>query len=146
MTALRQYLEGMDLIISTYDDRDRSKCLEDYVKNASQYNLAVYSGAVSENHPLRKALLNCGVEQLHRFDALNRFLVEQTIVGVSGSHGKTTTSWMLVSILKQFYGNCSWIIGEAQIGENILGYHSPEANHVIVEVDESDGMFYRMRS
>ena len=90
-------------------------------QNINKATIVVVSSAIKKNNP---ELIEAKKKQLpvyKRGEMLAHIVSLTKNIVVVGSHGKTTTSWMLVSILKQFYGNCSWIIVEAQIGENILG-------------------------
>jgi UDP-N-acetylmuramate--alanine ligase len=62
------------------------------------------------------------------------------VVGVAGTHGKTTTSSMLVHIWAAAGHDPSWLLGADVLGIGTNG-HYREGADLIVEVDESYGTF-----
>lgn len=63
--------------------------------------LAVYSMAVYESCPLLQKCQSLGVTTLSLPQALSRFLESRNQICVAGTHGKSTTSGMLWSILRR---------------------------------------------
>ena len=63
---------------------------------------------------------------------------DRRLVAVVGSHGKTTTSAMLITALQRAGFECGWVLGGLFHGNSL-----PPARHagewVVAEVDESDG-------
>ncbi len=101
--------------------------------------LLVYSSAVPENDPERMEAKRLGIRQLRRGDYLNLLALHFPVrVAVSGSHGKTSTSAMLVHILK----NCGLKPGY-MIGGKVNGWERSAAagdgTIFVSETDESDG-------
>ena len=64
----------------------------------------------------------------------------QRVVAISGSHGKTTTSGMLVWALKQVGFSFSHMVG-GRFAKDVLplGSASDKSSWLILELDESDG-------
>ena len=101
--------------------------------------LLVYSSAVPENDPERLEAKRLGIRQLRRGDYLNLLALHFPVrVAVSGSHGKTSTSAMLVHILK----TCGLKPGY-MVGGKVNGWERSAAagdgTIFVSETDESDG-------
>jgi len=80
---------------------------------------------------------------LHRADALAWLTSERTTVSVAGTHGKTTTSAMLATILDTVGVKPGWVVGAPIPGlrrSSAWGGDGP----LVVEADESDGTFLRL--
>ncbi len=79
----------------------------------------------------------------HRSEMLAEILHYKQSICVSGTHGKTTTSSLITSVLMGAGLDPSFIIGgilNAQKSNARLG----KGNYVVVEADESDGSFLRL--
>ncbi len=61
--------------------------------------MVVYTNAVNEENPEMKAARALGIECVERADMLNRISKDKYAIGVSGTHGKTTTTSMLSRIM-----------------------------------------------
>ena len=100
--------------------------------------LVVYSSAVAADNPelLRAEKLN--IPCLRRGDFLAKLssLYPRT-VAISGSHGKTTVTAMLVWILRQSQIPCTYLIGGKV--NDFPEAASADSDIFITEVDESDG-------
>ncbi len=99
----------------------------------------VVSNAVPENHPEVVAARRKGIFVEKRIETLARVLKSRPSVGVSGTHGKTTTTAMIAFILEA--------AGEdpmALVGARVPGWRGgfrPGKGPVVAEVDESDRLF-----
>ncbi|MCI2424500.1 UDP-N-acetylmuramate--L-alanine ligase [Candidatus Acetothermia bacterium] len=81
---------------------------------------------------------------LPRMHALSNLLEGQRSIGVAGTHGKTTTTAMIATILSRTGLDPTYLIGAdcPHLGGNAcLG----RSKLVITEVDESDGLFLGLR-
>src|SRR3954469_6236381 len=89
----------------------------------------VYSSAIAPENPERTT----GAPQLHRADLLGEVTALKPTIAVSGTHGKTTTTSMLVHAL----GAKSYLVGGVvrSTGAN-AGWGDDE--WLVVEADESD--------
>lgn len=100
--------------------------------------LVVYSSAVAPSHPARQIAAARGCAQVPRGEMLAEVTRDRRLVAVVGSHGKTTTTAMLIAILQRAGFECGWVLGGLFQGESL-----PPARHadewVVAEVDESDG-------
>jgi len=115
-------------------------------ENIKGASLIIYSSAIRGDNPEIVAAKKAGIPIIKRAQALARLMAEKTVITITGSHGKTTTT-SLVSYLLLEAGLCpSVAIGGIlkNIGSNAcLG----DGKFFVAEADESDGSFlyYRPR-
>jgi UDP-N-acetylmuramate--alanine ligase len=93
----------------------------------------VYSTAIPPENPERAA----AASELHRADLLAELTRLRPTIAVSGTHGKTTTSSMLVHALRGAGADPSYLVGgEVRSTGSNAGWGAGE--WLIVEADESD--------
>lgn len=100
----------------------------------------VYSSAVKDDNPEMAEARRRGLKIYKRAQAL-AFLMSTCIsVGVAGSHGKTTTSAMIATMLDEAGCDPTIIIGGMLNG---LGVNAKagDGKYLVAEADESDGTF-----
>ncbi|HKG40434.1 MAG TPA: UDP-N-acetylmuramate--L-alanine ligase [Conexibacter sp.] len=97
----------------------------------------VYSTAVPEENPERAVARERGQAELHRADLLAEITALRRCIAVSGTHGKTTTSSMVVHALRGCGMDPGYLVGGdvRSTGSN-AGWGAGE--WVVVEADESD--------
>lgn len=100
--------------------------------------LVVYSDAVvegAEGYGERLRARELGIRERSYFQALGAVTVEKKAIGVSGTHGKTTTTAMLAAILKMAGESPTAIVGSVvkDFGSNYL--HG-DSDTLVVEADE----------
>lgn len=100
--------------------------------------LVVFSPAVAATHPLRQLATARGLPQVRRGEMLAEVTRDRRLVAVVGSHGKTTTTAMLITALVRARFECGWVLG-GLFGGDALPPARDAGEWVIVEVDESDG-------
>jgi UDP-N-acetylmuramate--alanine ligase len=100
----------------------------------------VVSTATPLDHPQVVAAHDRRVPVLHRSGALAAICAQRTTVGVAGTHGKTTTSALLATVLHATGLAPGWIVGAGIPG---LGHSATwgGSGPLVVEADESDGTF-----
>lgn len=100
-------------------------------------DMLIYSSAIPESHPERLA---AGEKQEKRGAFLARLMSKYAGVGISGTHGKTTTSWFLSHLLIQSGEDpCVFIGGMVPALER--GNYRLGKGRFIAELDESDESF-----
>ncbi|MCR4281155.1 MAG: Mur ligase domain-containing protein [Candidatus Kaiserbacteria bacterium] len=84
--------------------------------------LLIYSDAVWPDNPERMRAKEMGIPELSYFEALGIVSKNMRTLAVTGTHGKTTTTGMLASILKHAGKNPSAIVGSivSDFGSNYL--------------------------
>jgi UDP-N-acetylmuramate--alanine ligase len=93
----------------------------------------VYSSAIPPENPERAA----AATELHRADLLGELTRLRPTIAVSGTHGKTTTSSMLVHALRGAGADPGYLIGgEVRSTGSNAGWGTGE--WLVVEADESD--------
>ncbi len=100
----------------------------------------VVSTATPTDDPDVVAAEGRGVPVVHRAAALGGLCAERTTLAVAGTHGKTTTSALLTTILTGSGRDPGWVVGASipQLGCSAAwGGDGP----LVVEADESDGTF-----
>ncbi|MEZ6044735.1 MAG: Mur ligase domain-containing protein [Planctomycetaceae bacterium] len=84
--------------------------------------LLVYSPAISDRNPERVSAQELGIAQLSYTELLGKLLEHETGFCISGTHGKSTTTAMLGSILKDSRQNPSLFVGAELCGRNRSGW------------------------
>jgi UDP-N-acetylmuramate--alanine ligase len=100
----------------------------------------VHTSAVDANHPVLEAAAAAGIPVIRRAEALWLLVQGGVVVGVGGTHGKTTTTAMITEALAAAGRNPTGIVGgrvEAWGGNARVG--SDEL--FVVEADEYDKSF-----
>ncbi len=97
----------------------------------------VYSSAVGEGNPERRAARERGLSERPRAELLAELTSLRRTIAVAGTHGKTTTASMLVYALRGAGLDPGWLIG-APIGDGLANASWSESEWLIVEADESD--------
>src|SRR4051794_667763 len=97
----------------------------------------VVSSAVPEDNPERVAARERGLRELHRSELLSEMTALKPTIAVSGTHGKTTTSSMIVHALRACGLDPSYLVGgEVRSTGANAGWGTGE--WLVVEADESD--------
>ena len=81
-----------------------------------------------------------GLRVLHRAAALASVMLGHQGIAVAGTHGKTTTTSMITTVLLHSGAEPSYVIGGI-LAETGLGAAEGAGPAVVVEADESDGSF-----
>lgn len=97
-----------------------------------------YSTAVPADNVEIAAAREAGVEVMHRSGMLAAICARTRAIGIAGTHGKTTTSAMLLAVMNAAKINPSYVIG-AEVLDTGTGAQWRESSYMIVEADESDG-------
>ncbi len=156
MSAIARYLVGLGHEVSGSDQRD-SKLLHQlaaegittFVGHAAQQipagcDAVAISTAVRETNPEVVEARRRGIPVLSRADML-RLLVATSprAIAVSGTHGKTTTTGMVSTVLRTAGWHPSFIAGGVvqDLGTNAA---RDTGEWMVVEADESDGTFLRL--
>lgn len=87
-------------------------------------DLVIFSPAISPDNPERSTADQLGIPQLSYVEFLGELVRHETAICIAGTHGKTTTSAMVASILRESGTDCSAIIGGELIQYQRSGWGS----------------------
>ena len=106
-------------------------------ENIKDQDLVIYSAAVKKSNVELKEAKRKGIKTLSRREALPLILRGKKVYAVAGAHGKSTTSAILASILK----DANAIIGaeSKEFKSNVR--FNPNSDILVFEADESDASF-----
>lgn len=144
---------GSDRSDSSYMERLRAAGLDPIVghdaTNLPQGAEVVVSTAIGDDNPELALARERAVEPIHRGALLAQLCAEKRLIAVAGTHGKTTTTAMLVWALRGLGADPAFFVGGEVPG---LGTGAEAANAgwgtgewVIAEADESDGSFLDLK-
>jgi UDP-N-acetylmuramate--alanine ligase len=100
-------------------------------------DLVIYSAVIKENNPEIIEAKKRGIKTLSRREALQMVVNDKKVYAVCGAHGKSTTSAILASILKE----ANALIGAESKEFNSNARINKNSNLLVFEADESDGSF-----
>jgi UDP-N-acetylmuramate--alanine ligase len=100
----------------------------------------VVSTAIRADNPELLAARERGIRVLHRAAALASVMLGRQAIAVAGTHGKTTTTSMVTTVLRACGAEPSYVIGGV-LAETGLGAEDGSGQAFVAEADESDGSF-----
>ncbi|ADQ15028.1 UDP-N-acetylmuramate--L-alanine ligase [Halanaerobium hydrogeniformans] len=137
-------VSGSDLNNSKYLDLLRKKDIDIYLghkkENIVGADLIVKTSAIPENNPEINAAQNNRIKIIERAEMLAYLMRNKKTIAIAGTHGKTTTTAMLASIMTAADKDPAIMVGGYL--EDIKGNISDgKGEYFITEADESDGSF-----
>ncbi len=137
---------GSDMKPSSRTDRLENAGIRVYYEHRPEWvhgqDLVVYNTDVSPNNPERREAERQGLRLVHRSEVLAEALLPYQAITVSGTHGKTTTTTMIGTILQHQGLDPTVLVGGEvpQFNGNLL---VGQGTYAVAEADESDGTFLR---
>ncbi|HXS33212.1 MAG TPA: Mur ligase domain-containing protein [Solirubrobacterales bacterium] len=141
---------GSDRAASSYMERLRAAGLDPSVghdaANLPEGVEVVVSTAIGDDNPELALARERGIEPIHRGALLAELCAEKRLIAVAGTHGKTTTTAMLVWALRAIGADPAFFVGGEVPG---LGPEAVNAGWgggewVVAEADESDASFLEL--
>jgi UDP-N-acetylmuramate: L-alanyl-gamma-D-glutamyl-meso-diaminopimelate ligase len=128
------YLETLDIPLMKLSD-----ITADYLK---QYDLVIVGNSVPRNSEYAKFIEESGVPFTSFPSFLGEFLLkEKEVVGICGTHGKTTTSFFLTQMLENLGVDTGYFIG------GIINGRAPSKfgkdKYFVIEADEYDSAYFQ---
>jgi UDP-N-acetylmuramate--alanine ligase len=157
MSGIAEVLHNMGFIVSGSDisesetvKRLKSMGITVYLghnkDNLGDAETLVYSSAVSrENDEVREAL-HRKIPVIPRAEMLAELMRVKFSIAVAGTHGKTTTTSMIATILTQAQKDPTFVVGgRLKIGNGMAkGAKLGKSRYLVAEADESDGSFLKL--
>ena len=100
----------------------------------------VVSSAIRADNPELAEATRRGMRVVHRAAALASVMAGRRVIAVAGTHGKTTTTSMLTTVLRECGADPGYVIGGI-LTETGLGADDGSGLDFVAEADESDGSF-----
>lgn len=105
----------------------------------------IYTSAIpltDPNHPELEFCQQSGIKCGKRDEFLGQLITDKDLklLAVAGTHGKSTTTAMLIWLAKELGIKASWVVG-AKLGFDEPGHFEPDGQYFIYEADEFDRNF-----
>jgi len=113
-------------------------------ENLGDAQTVVAGSAIRQDNPELLAARAAGVPVLHRSEGLAATMGTDRVVGVAGTHGKSTTTSMVTVLLQQAGLDPSFAIG-ANVPALGVNAASGSSDIFVAEADESDASFLNYR-
>ncbi len=130
--------------ITIFKDQS-SENIEFLCKKEHYSPIIIVSSAIQNNNEELKAAHNKKLHIQHRSDLLASLINNQKSIVVAGSHGKTTTSTLITTLLALCDEDPTAVIGGVVPLYKTNG-HSGKGDLLIAEADESDGTLIKFKS
>ena len=160
MSALARWFRHNGKVVSGYDRtatpvtdalqsegiavhfEDNAALITPGVRQSKEGVLVVYTPAIPANHREKSWLAQQGYEMMKRAEVLGLITQNMKSIAVAGTHGKTTTSSMIVHLLKTAGIDCAGFLGgiAANYNTNMI-LNEGEESVAVVEADEFDRSF-----
>jgi UDP-N-acetylmuramate--alanine ligase len=140
-------VSGSDAADSAITQRLRSLGLRVHTGHAAEHlgdaQAVVVSSAVRADNPEVLAARERGLPVVPRAVMLAELMRLKTGIAIAGTHGKTTTTSLVTSVLAEAGADPTFVIGGKL---NSAGVHSRlgSGEHIVVEADESDASFLNL--
>lgn len=102
-------------------------------------DLVVYSSAIAKQHPAYVAAIARALPLVRRGELLAEVVRGKKLVAICGSHGKTTTTAMLATILRKVDFPGGYVLGGLFNDASVSPARFGEGEWIVAEIDESDG-------
>lgn len=107
-------------------------------ENVKTADVIIASSAIKNDNPEIVAAQRLGIPIFHRSQALAYLMSKKISIGVSGTHGKTTTSGMTAFVLNKLAEDVSFAVGGI-VPELKTNAQYGSGDYFVSELDESDG-------
>jgi UDP-N-acetylmuramate--alanine ligase len=102
-------------------------------------NVVLWSPAIAPDNPELLAARDRGATMLNRAQVLSELAKIQPVIGLTGTHGKTTATSMMVHVMYAAGRDESRLLGASVTGVGANGHWG--SGSLVLEVDESYGTF-----
>ena len=150
MSGLARLLVGAGAVVSGSDLTDAG-VLEELralgvtveighaASNVSHADVVLWSPAVAHDNVELVAARGAGATLVSRAEVLAELARVRRVIGLTGTHGKTTATSMMVHVMAAAGGDAGRLLGADVLGVGANGHWG--SGDVLVEVDESYGSF-----
>jgi UDP-N-acetylmuramate--alanine ligase len=117
----------------------------EYTHREKPIDWYVFSSAIEKedpNHPELQFVNENNIKNSKRDMLLNHIIKDKQLrlIGIAGTHGKTTTTAMMIYLMKALNQPISYSVG-AKISFGDMGQYDPKSDYFVLECDEFDRNF-----
>ena len=155
MSGIAEVLANLDFIVTGSDihenkvvERLRAASIEVFIgheaENITNANVVVVSSAIDAANPEINAAIQAGIPVIPRAEMLGELMRFQKGIAIAGTHGKTTTTSLVATILMAGDLDPTFVVGGLVNSANAnakLG----SGEYLVAEADESDASFLNLQ-
>lgn len=112
-------------------------------ENVQSADVLVVSTAIAKDNPELVAARERGIPIVPRAVMLAELMRLRRGIGIAGTHGKTTTTSLVASVLAQSGMDPTFVIG-GKLNSAGVNARLGQGEYIVVEADESDGSFLNL--
>jgi UDP-N-acetylmuramate--alanine ligase len=147
MQTLGFIVSGSDLAISDTIKSLKKLGIKVYSEhskaNIKKVDTIVFSNAISRNNPELIEAKKNKIPMISRAEMLSELMRFKRGIAVAGTHGKTTTTSLIASILTEAKIDPTYVIG-GRLNSMLKNAKLGKSDVIIVEADESDASFLHL--
>jgi UDP-N-acetylmuramate--alanine ligase len=140
-------VSGSDLSETEIFEELRARHVTTFVghdaSNVVGADVVLWSPAVALDNVELTAARGAGAELLARAQVFRELATIKRVIGLTGTHGKTTATSMMVQVSLAAGRDDGWLVGAPVLGVGANGHWGDD--DLVVEVDESYGTFSELR-
>lgn len=155
MSGIAEVLANLDFVVSGSDIQENkvverlrfagiSVFIGHHERNIKDANVVVVSTAIDKANPEINAAIEAGVPVIPRAEMLGELMRFQKGIAIAGTHGKTTTTSLVATILMAGNLDPTFVVGGLVNSANAnakLG----SGEYLVAEADESDASFLNLQ-
>ncbi len=140
-------ISGSDISDSQVVERLRRSGIKIYIghkkENVNGVETLVYSSAITRDNVEVKTATEMKIPVIPRAEMLAELMRVKFAIAVAGTHGKTSTTSMIASILNEAKKDPTYVVG-GKLKTEESGAKLGKSEFLVAEADESDGSFLKL--
>ena len=147
MHNLGYFISGSDIQESLVTSRLKDLGIKIFINHSSDnirdVDVVVISSAINQDNPELKAAIKNKIPIMPRAEMLSELMRFKKGIAVAGTHGKTTTTSLIASILAEASMDPTYVIG-GRLSSLNANAKLGNGEYIVVEADESDASFLHL--
>ena len=141
-STITEALENLGIEINY--DQENTSIYRSVSENGKGIDMVVYTEAMTKDHPEMIVARALDVPMMNYFEALGAVANEYYLIAVSGTHGKSTTTAMLIDILEEASYDPTAIVGALRT-KTKSNFRAGKSKYAIVEACEYKRDFLHLK-